>query len=692
MSIRNTLIILVSILALFAAGFSTSGFYSAVKDKQKFELAEKSTRTIDLLLTAAGNWAVERGVTNAGLSSNDKVGDDLLSKIKTRREKGDEAYKQAMLGMGAYSFVGKDKMLGLLESSYKNILDLRRKVDKNLAVTKMDRDKIVKSSWVPSMSKLVIDSQNLRFMVTKEIINIDSELGRQSLLKHFLWIMSEYAGRERALIAGMISSNSDTDAEFLMKLAKFRGNVETASDIVKKLSFKSSQEVQDGISKTEDIFFGSFQELRLSIYGAIINDYDYPVSSGEWIDRSTAAIDTILATQSLSSQDTNAYTESLLKDIDAILIFNVFALLFNLLLVVFTLYIVIKRIMNPIDSMTDAMNNLAEGDVEIEVPATDRKDEIGLMAGSVQVFKENAIKGLKLEAEKKLQEQRTIEEKRMAMSNLADSFEQRVQGIVSTVSSAAFELEKSAGSMTDIVEHSSKLSIKSASTSEDTNDNVQSVASAAEEMSASINEISEQMRRSNSFVSESVSIIDSADEHAQALSEASLRVREVIGLISDISNQINLLSLNATIEAARAGDAGKGFSVVAGEVKNLAQQTDNSIQEIEKVIADMGLASSDIVNSLSLIKESVNNISETSTTVSVSVEEQSVTTNEIVSNIHSAALGTKDISNNLQEISSGTNKSKDSSSEVLNAAKDLSKQSEVLEAELNSFLSEIRSE
>lgn len=274
---------------------------------------------------------------------------------------------------------------------------------------------------------------------------------------------------------------------------------------------------------------------------------------------------------------------------------------------------------------------------------------------------------------------------------LADKFEKNVKGIVSTVASAATQLSQTAEELTRIMGDTSHIVQSAASGASQTTANVQSVASAAEEMTASVREISSQLQTSNNMVQDSVKKAESADQQAASLSGATNKVKEVIGLISEIAGQINLLALNATIESARAGDAGKGFAVVASEVKNLANQTNKSVEEITRVIEEMNIASDEIVGSLKGIKEAVQNISSSTSTIAAAVEEQSATTNEIARSMQSAAEGTQVISVNLNEVQQSSSHAESSSEQVSGASRELSKQAEQLNVEVDNFLKMIRS-
>jgi methyl-accepting chemotaxis protein len=292
-------------------------------------------------------------------------------------------------------------------------------------------------------------------------------------------------------------------------------------------------------------------------------------------------------------------------------------------------FLISSGIVRAIKRVVAVLQELAAGKEDVKIAGTERKDEVGDLARAAEVFAQNAQEAKQAEQRQREAEIRAEQEKKQAMLDMADRFENEVKGIVQMVAAAATQLSQTAEGVAASISQSTNMATETAAASEQASSNVQTVAAAAEELSASVQEISSQIARSNTLVRESVARTDAADAQAGSLSEATQRVREVVDLISDIAGKINLLSLNATIESARAGEAGKGFAVVASEVKSLANQTDRSIEEIVKVINDMNLASDDIITSLREIKSSINDISHSSGTVSAAVEEQSATTNEL---------------------------------------------------------------
>ncbi|MCA6119492.1 methyl-accepting chemotaxis protein [Bradyrhizobium sp. WSM 1738] len=351
---------------------------------------------------------------------------------------------------------------------------------------------------------------------------------------------------------------------------------------------------------------------------------------------------------------------------------------------------VARSITAPLQRMTVAMNDLASGKLDTEVPGVGRGDEIGEMAKAVEVFKSNAVERQSLEAEQRAAESRAVAGRKADMNKMADDFEAAVGQIVETVSAASSQLEVSAGILTATADRAQELTTTVAAASEEASTNVQSVASATEEMASSVTEISRQVQESARMANDAVGQARTTNERVSELSKAATRIGDVVELINTIAGQTNLLALNATIEAARAGEAGRGFAVVASEVKALAEQTAKATGEIGQQITGIQAATQESVNAIQAISGTIERLSEISSAIAAAVEEQGAATQEISRNVQQAAMGTQRVSSNIADVQRGASETGSASSQVLAAAQSLSGDSGRLKLEVGRFLDSVR--
>ncbi len=348
-------------------------------------------------------------------------------------------------------------------------------------------------------------------------------------------------------------------------------------------------------------------------------------------------------------------------------------------------------IARPMTRLNGALGEMAGGNLDVVIPGAERGDEIGDLAKTVAVIRENAEQKARDEAEAKArQDQSAAQQRKMDMIKLADDFEGAVGKIVETVSSASTELEASASSLSATAERSQDLTVAVAAASEEASTNVQSVASATEEMASSVNEISRQVQESARMATEAVGQARATNDRVSELSKAASRIGDVVELINTIAEQTNLLALNATIEAARAGEAGRGFAVVASEVKALAEQTSKATGEIGQQITGIQAATQESVNAIKEISGTIEKLSEISSTIAAAVEEQGAATQEISRNVQQAAHGTQQVSSNITDVQRGASETGSASSQVLSAAQSLSGDSNRLKLEVGKFLNSVR--
>jgi methyl-accepting chemotaxis protein len=353
-------------------------------------------------------------------------------------------------------------------------------------------------------------------------------------------------------------------------------------------------------------------------------------------------------------------------------------------------WLMISGVSNPIRKMAEVMRQLAKGDMATLIPNLGERNEIGEMAGAVEVFKEGMIRNTALELETKKAREDAEVQRREGMLALADQFESAVGGIVEMVSSASTEMQATAQQLTASAHESAAQAQSVSAAAEEAGTNVTSVAGSAEELGASVREIGRQVEHSSVKAREAVREADETTVIVNELSEAASRIVGIVEMISGIASQTNLLALNATIESARAGEAGKGFAVVASEVKALAGQTSKATTEINAHISAIQGATSRAVDAIRNITETIREINESSSTIAAAVEQQGSATNEIVQAVNQASIGTQEVTTNISGVARMAEETGAGAAQVSMASAELAQQSEHLRHQIHSFLAEVR--
>jgi len=353
-------------------------------------------------------------------------------------------------------------------------------------------------------------------------------------------------------------------------------------------------------------------------------------------------------------------------------------------------WLVARSISRPLTAMTGAMDRLAAGETTVEIPGAGRGDEIGGMARTVAVFKENAIRVAHLQEEQEAARRRNEIERREAIISLADHFETAVMGLVRGVSDQAAEMRAAAADLSGTAEHSSSQAATVAGAAMQASASVETVASAAEELSASIREIGRQVSEATRISDQATLTASQTNARVEGLAAAAERIGEVIDLISEIANQTNLLALNATIEAARAGEAGKGFAVVANEVKGLATQTARATGDIGAQIVAIQEETRQTVAAIGAIAGVIEQVRRISSEIAAAVEQQGAATSEIARNVHEAANGTGAVSTTIGTISRSAVATGAASRQMLGSAESLARSAETLRDEVGQFLASVR--
>jgi len=348
-----------------------------------------------------------------------------------------------------------------------------------------------------------------------------------------------------------------------------------------------------------------------------------------------------------------------------------------------------RGITRPVVQLTSSIAKLANRELDIAIPGVQRRDELGVMARAVEIFRQNAIAADALVAAQTAD--RTAKERRqIAMDRHTQDFGTSIVGVMGGLTTSADGMRKAAGSMADAASSVRTGANTTAEGAAHSSHQLTSVAAAIEEMTSSVAEIARQASTTSQMTRAAVQRAEVSQSTMQGLSDSTARIGDVVRLISDIASQTNLLALNATIEAARAGEAGKGFAVVAAEVKALATQTANATSEIGAQIEAVRNATLESVSVMADVAQIIGKLDEVSIVIAAAVEQQSATTREIAHSVQQVATAGQQATQAMQRVVAVSEDAGAASEQVLTAAAGIGREAARLEVEVDQFLAAVR--
>ena len=681
--------LLVALQSALLVGLSVAMAIIAVgawNDYRDADAILNGTQTNEALFEAMINVRAQIGATQTALVS----ADDPSASVQQVRERAEQAFNTAITEMSELDLEGKDELLDRLRANWQHVKQLENGIDAQARLPKDQRDLAQTRGWRDAVHETVNTISDTALAVGNQVRMLDPFVAEMVQIRRTAWTIRDRFGAQCSLLRPNVASSEPLTADMVGKwhdrIAAYQISWQGLDQLLTRPGMPAS--ITGSVTAAQQQT-GQVLSRMKALTAGFDGSGKPAMPAADFTALCNGPFDSIVAIAFTALDEAVVHAEDQLGGALTVAIVSGLAMLCALALAVFAIAVVIRRFARPIGILMTVVGRLSKRNFEEPVPNPAYPDELGQLSHALEELRSSALEAERLQAAQQAEEQRQLE-RGQRLEKAISGFEQRVGEVVSAVQAASTEMQANAQSLSAIAEETNKQSLSVAGASEQASANVQTVASAAEELSASIDEVNQRINGSSRLAGEAVGEVERTNTAVEGLKGATDRIGDVVKLIQDIAEQTNLLALNATIEAARAGEAGKGFAVVASEVKTLATQTQKATEDIADQIGGMQTASGGCVSAIEAIGSKIVGINEALTVIAAAAEEQSASTREIAQSVQQAAAGTGEVSSNITGVTQAAGETGRMSNEVLDASSDLSRQAEVLGREVEDFLAQVR--
>lgn len=665
--------------------------WSAWERSRDSERIVRVTAASQQLFLALPSLRVDRGQTTREMLATEPALVEDKSQTEARAIE-DRAVRAALAILPEISFDHASDKITALAAGLERLEALQKETVTERSKARDRRRSGLANDYAAAVANVIAAIEDTTAAITRVSRGQDSGIDALFDIKELAW-QSRIGAGDALLITSNALAGLPVPADAPQKLGEAVTRARTSWNSAKILlsGLPKSERLDAAVEAAErDYFAPSYLDQQADHLASVMRSVRPATTGTQWLDYSVPHLARILDLAQVAMDEARLRALASRDLADRALKIHTALLCVVLVLAFAGMRLIGRRVVGPIGVLRDRTVRLAAGDLTIDVPFTDREDEIGALGRALAVFRDTMVETERLRAVRLEEERQAAEWRRDQMRSFADQFDVNVGGIVAIVASASNELQTTARTLMGVSDRTSAQSSSVAAASEQASANVASVASAAEEMSASVTQISDQVSRSAAIADRAVGEARQTDGLVRGLASAADEIGSIVGIIDTIAAQTNLLALNATIEAARAGEAGKGFAVVATEVKQLADQTAKATAAIAARVGGIRGATEAAAEAIGTIGRTIEAMNEITSSIAQAVDGQGSATSEIARNVQEASLGTSEVSAGISGVTSAVTETSGAARQVLESADALREQSEKLKSELGRFLMEVR--